>query len=231
MKVRSSGGPVQVIVPVTLTARGASWGSGNVIVYSQRAGGPLWRVNADGSDASVLTDGLLTAEERSHRWPMFLPDGDRFLFWAGHFSKDGARNGIYLSSLSKRQKTFLVAARSNAGFAENGYLFYVGEKGRLSMQAFDPDAGRITGDARVIADAVGFQPSLYFGAFTVSAGGTVVTNPSSVVSQSVLTWYDRTGKELGIVGAPAMMYNPSLSPDGLQLAADISDPMASNVDV
>ena len=28
-----------------------------------------------------------------------------------------------------------------------------------------------------------------------------------------------------------MIYNPSLSPDGLQLAADISDPIASNVDV
>ena len=51
MKVRSSGGPAQTIVPVTLTARGASWGSKNVIVYSQRAGGPLWRVNADGSGA------------------------------------------------------------------------------------------------------------------------------------------------------------------------------------
>jgi eukaryotic-like serine/threonine-protein kinase len=231
MKVRSSGGPVQVIVPVTLTARGASWGSRNVIVYSQRAGGPLWRVNADGSDVSMLTDGVLTPEERSHRWPMFLPDGDRFLFWGGDFSKDGARSGIYLSSLSKRQKAFLVAARSNVGFAEDGYLLYVDEKGRLVMQAFDPDAGRITGDARVIADAVGFQPSTYFGAFTVSAGGTVVTNPSSAVSQSVLTWYDRAGKELGIVGAPAMMYNPSLSPDGLHLAADIADPTASNVDV
>ena len=33
MKVRSSGGLAQIIVPVTLTARGASWGSKNVIVY------------------------------------------------------------------------------------------------------------------------------------------------------------------------------------------------------
>ena len=112
MKVRSSGGPVQTIVPVTLSARGASWGSKNVIVYSRTAGGPLWRVNADGSGASVLTDKLLLPDERSHRWPMFLPDGDRFLFWAGHFSKEGARSGIYLSSLSKGQKAFVVAARS-----------------------------------------------------------------------------------------------------------------------
>jgi hypothetical protein len=231
MKVRPSGGPAQTIVAVTRSARGASWGSKNIIVYSRTAGGPLWRVNADGSGASVLTDRLLTPDERSHRWPMFLPDGDRFLFWAGHFSKEGARSGIYLSSLSKRQKAFLVEARSNVGFAQNGYLFYVPEKGGLAMQAFDPDAGHTTGDIRLIAGAVGFQPSLYWGAFAVSASGTVVVNPTSAGSQSVLTWYDRSGKELGIVGRPAMMYNPSLSPDGQQLAADISDPIASNVDV
>jgi eukaryotic-like serine/threonine-protein kinase len=231
MKVRSSGGPAQTIVAVTHSARGASWGSKNIIVYSRIAGGPLWRVNADGSGASLLTDRLLTPDERSHRWPMFLPDGDRFLFWAGHFSKEGARSGIYLSSLSKRQKAFLVEARSNVGFAQNGYLFYVDEKGGLAMQAFDPDAGHVTGDVRLIAGAVGFQPSLYWGAFAVSASGTVVVNPTSAVSQSVLTWYDRGGKELGIVGRPAMTYNPSLSPDGQQLAADISDPISSNVDV
>jgi hypothetical protein len=161
---------------------------------------------------------------------MFLPDGDRFLFWAGHFSKEGAKSGIYLSSLSNHQKTFLVEARSNMGFAQNGYLFYV-DKGGLAMQAFDPDAGQVTGDIQLIAGAVGFQQSVYWGAFAVSASGTVVTNPSSAVSQSVLTWYDRGGKELGIVGGPAMMYNPSLSPDGQQLAVDISDPIASNVDV
>jgi serine/threonine protein kinase len=231
MKVRSSGGPPQTIIAVTRSARGASWGSKNTIVYSRTSGGPLWRVNADGTGASVLTDGLLSPDERSHRWPMFLPDGDRFLFWAGHFSKEGARSGIYLSSLSKRQKAFLVEARSNVGFAQGGYLFYMDEKGGLAMQAFDPDAARVSGDVRMLASAVGFQPSLYWGAFAVSANGTVVLNPISAVSQSVLTWYDRGGKELGIVGRPAMMYNPSLSPDGHQLAADISDPVASNVDV
>ena len=231
MKVRRGGGAVQLVVPVTTTARGASWGAGNVIVYSQRAGGPLWRVNADGTGASVLTEAFLTDDERSHRWPMFLPDGDRFLFWAGNFSTDGPRSGIYLSSLSARQKTFLVEARSNPGFARDGYLFFVDRTGRLVMQGFDPDTGRLAGDLRVIADAVGYQPSLYFGAFAVSADGTVVMNPTSAVSQSALTWYDRTGKALGSVGSPAIIYNPSLSRDDQRLAADIADPKASNVDV
>ena len=162
----------------------------------------------------------------------FCQTATGFLFWAGNFSKDGAKNGIYLSSLSKHQKAFLVEARSNPGFAQNGYLFYVDEKGRLAMQAIRsghrPCHRRWPGDRRA---QLAFNLPYIYGAFTVSAGGTVVTNPSSAVSQSVLTWYDRGGKELGVVGGPAMIYNPSLSPDGQQLAADIADPKASNVDV
>jgi len=231
MKVRSSGGVAQAIVPVNDTARGASWGSRNVIVYSQRAGGPLWRVNADGTGAAALTDTLLTPDEQSHRWPVFLPDGDRFLFWGGHFSKDGERSGIYLSSLSMRQKVFIVAARSNPGLALDGKLFYVDDAGQLVMHAFDSRSGRLEGDVRVVAAAVGYQPSLYLGAFTVSATGTVVINPSTATSQSVLTWYDRSGNELGTAGRPGVMFNPSLSPDGRRVAVDISDAKASNVDV
>ncbi len=154
---------------------------------------------------------------------MFLPDGDHFVFWGGHFTKDGERSGIYLSSLSGREKAFIVAAWSNPGFARGGSLFFVDERGQLVMQAFDTNSGRPSGDVRVIAAAVGFQPALYWGSFAVSASGTVVANPSTALHQSVLTWYDRGGNELGTVGRPAIMFNPSLSPDGQRVAVDISD--------
>jgi eukaryotic-like serine/threonine-protein kinase len=47
----------------------------------------------------------------------------------------------------------------------------------------------------------------------------------------VLTWYDRTGKELGRVGDPGVLSNPSISPDGSRAAVDIADLKANNVDV
>jgi hypothetical protein len=39
--------------------------------------------------------------DQSDRWPVFLPDGNRFLYWAGNFSnaKDDSLSGVYLSSL------------------------------------------------------------------------------------------------------------------------------------
>jgi Tol biopolymer transport system component len=234
MKVRLSGGAPhapQLIVEVTDSARGASWGSKDVIVYSQRAGGPLWRVNADGTGAAAVTDKVLTPDEQSHRWPVFLPDGDHFVFWGGHFTKDGERSGIYLSSLSGREKAFIVAAWSNPGFARGGSLFYVDERSQLVMQTFDTSSGRPSGDVRVIAPVVGFQPSLYWGSFAVSASGTVVVNPVTALYQSVLTWYDRGGNELGTVWRPAIMFNPALSPDGQRVAVDITDPKTANGDV
>jgi Tol biopolymer transport system component len=42
---------------------------------------------------------------------------------------------------------------------------------------------------------------------------------------------DRSGKELGKVGGPAIQCNPSLSPDGSRVAVDISDPKEVNVDI
>src|SRR5260370_12557720 len=42
---------------------------------------------------------------------------------------------------------------------------------------------------------------------------------------------DRSGKELGRIGEPAVMCNPTLSPDGSRVAVDISDLKANNVDV
>ena len=70
-----------------LAPRGGSWGKKNVIIYTPDAGGPMWRVDADGTGAASV-DGPVKFEksQTSHRWPVFLPDGDHFLFWTGDFS-------------------------------------------------------------------------------------------------------------------------------------------------
>jgi Tol biopolymer transport system component len=66
---------------------------------------------------------------------------------------------------------------------------------------------------------------------TVSANGTVIYNTGVGAALSVLTWVDRAGKELGRIGEPAIIANPTLSPDGKRVAVDIADLKASNVDI
>jgi eukaryotic-like serine/threonine-protein kinase len=230
-KVAVSGGTAQVLANV-LAARGGSWGRRDVIIYAPDAQGMLWRVNADGTGADALTGGLMIKAESTHRWPAFLPDGNHFLFWAGNFanSKDDRSSGIYVSSLDGKERRLLILCHSNFGYDSNR-LFYADDERQLDSVAFDTSAATVSGSTSEIGNTVGYQPSTYWAALTVAENGTLIYNASAGAAVSALTWMDRTGKELGRVGEPAIMANPTLSPDGSRIALDISDQKANNVDI
>src|SRR4029077_3808568 len=230
-RILASGGSPQTLAHVNY-ARGGSWGSKNVILYSPDPGGPIWRVNADGTHAAPLTDKLPIGTIDSHRWPLFLPDGEHFLFLAGNFNipAENAKSAIYLSSLDGKEGTLLVHARSNPGYAP-GYLFYVDEQAALRAVPLNEAKGTVEGDARVIVDTVGYQPSVYWGAFVVGENGTIIYSKTAEAAQSVLTWYSRAGKVQNRVGEPGVQANPSLSPDGNRVTVDITDLKANNLDV
>jgi eukaryotic-like serine/threonine-protein kinase len=78
---------------------------------------------------------------------------------------------------------------------------------------------------------VGFQPSIFWGAFSVAENGTIVYNPTIGGGLSALTWYDRAGKELGRVGDAGVLSNPTLSPDGSRLAMDVADAKGNSVNI
>ena len=65
----------------------------------------------------------------------------------------------------------------------------------------------------------------------MAGNGTVVYNPTVGAALSVLTWYDRAGKELGRVGDLGILANPALSPDGSRVAVDIADAKADSVNI
>ncbi|HKF40568.1 MAG TPA: hypothetical protein VKB21_05750, partial [Candidatus Acidoferrum sp.] len=226
-KVAASGGVPQAIT-TAVDGRGGSWGKQGII-FSPDAVGWLSFVNPDGSGFAPVTDKVFDGtKEASHRWPVFLPDGDHFLFLSGTFT-DAAQSAVYLGSLSHKEKTFVVKAQSNPGYA-NGYFFYLDDKKSLRAVRMDL-SGKVSGDAQIIADLVGYQPSTYWSAFSVSANGAVVYNPTIGAGLSVLTWYDRSGRETGHLGNMGVISNPLLSPDGTRVAVDIADAKAGNVNL
>ncbi len=230
-KVAIAGGQPETITAVGGGPRGGSWGSRNVIVYARDSGGPLWRVNADGSGAALLTDKLLGHGNATHRFPFFLPDGDHFLMFAGNFgeSKDQASNGIVLGSLSKADGVSLVFSNSSAEFAA-GSVYYVDSDGALVAAELDQRAGKL-GPPKVITGQVARSPSTFYGDFSISAAATLVYSANSRPSQSQLTWFDESGRELGRFGAAGVLANPTISPDGKRVAFDSPDYKANNVDV
>jgi eukaryotic-like serine/threonine-protein kinase len=230
-KIAIASGTSQVLAQCT-SARGGSWSKKNVIVYAPMASGILWRVNADGSGAAPLTAGIAGPGEQSHRWPVFLPDGEHFLFWAGNFSNksDDRVSGVYVTTLEAKEKKPVSRVYSSLGLAA-GRLFYVDDKRQLVAVPFDTSSYTVKGEAQVIADAVGFQPSTYWGAFAVAEDGTIVYSSDLQTSLSRLTWYDRAGKEVGYVGEAGILANPTISPDGNRVTVDVTDLQANNVDV
>ena len=202
-KMAISGGTPQVLA-TALAGRGGSWGSKGVIIYAPDAQSPLQRINADGTGMAPVTQGIRTAEDQSHRWPLFLPDGNHFLFWAGNFGnlKDDRSSGIYVSSLEGKERKLVVLCHSSFGYDAHN-LFYADEQRQLVSIAFDASAGTVSGSTTVVANVVGFQPSTYWAAFTVAQNGTLIYNTGVGAAQSALTWMDRSGKELGRIGEPA----------------------------
>jgi Tol biopolymer transport system component len=230
-KVAVSGGTPQVLASA-LAARGGSWGSTGVIIYAPNAESPIWRINVDGTGTAPVTEDIRTKDDQSHRWPVFLPDGHHFLFWAGNFgnSKDDRLSGIFVASLEGKERKLVTLCHSSFGY-DSRNLFYADDQRQLVSIAFDASATRVSGSTTILANVVGFQPSTYWAAFTVAPNGTLIYNTSVGAAESALTWMDRSGKELGRIGDPAIMANPTLSPDGSRVAVDISDEKANNVDL
>jgi hypothetical protein len=133
--------------------------------------------------------------DETHRYPVFLPDGNHFIYWSGNFgnAKDDRYSGIYLGSLTGKEKKLVVLCRSNAAQA-SGRLFYTDEDRQLVSLSFDPATGAASGSPQALANVVGFQPGTYWAEFTVAANGTVIYNSKTGGSISELVWIDRTGK-------------------------------------
>ncbi|HLX83496.1 MAG TPA: protein kinase [Terriglobales bacterium] len=231
LKIAISGGTPQVLA-VALAGRGGNWGSKGVIIYSPDSESPVTRINADGTGMAPVTQAIRTTQDQSHRWPLFLPDGDHFLFWAGNFGnlKEDRTSGIYLTSLAGKERKLVALCHSSFGYDAHN-LFYADDQHQLVSVGFDLSSGAVSGSTTVVTNLVGFQPSTYWSAFAVAPNGTLIYNTNVGAAESALTWIDRAGKELGHVGEPAIMDNPTLSPDGSRVAVDVSDEKANNVDI
>jgi len=229
-KMPALGGTPQVLANV-LSARGGSWGSKDILIYSPDTASAMWQVNADGSgNAPFLT--FTDKDEQTHRWPDFLPDGEHFLYWAGNFSnsKDDHYSGIYFGSLGSKEKKRVVLCHSSFGY-DGHHLYYADEQRQLVSLPLDTSTGTVSGSPTAVANMVGVQPSTFWAALTTSENGTLVYNTGVGAVLSVLTWMDRSGKELGRVGEPGVVANPTLSPDGSRVVVDIADLKANNVDL
>ena len=225
-KVDAAGGPPQIICDFPV-ARGGTWNRDGVIIVGSIAES-LYRVSQSGGDPTPLTSLDESRFETSHRWPSFLPDGQHFLY----FVRTGRieTTGTYVGSLDSKETKQLMPSIVSVAYAPPGFLLVLRNE-TLLAQPFDFNELKLTGEQVPIADHVAYNPGLGRGAFSVSDNGILVFRAGGgYIDQP--HWFDRTGKEIGVVGEPGTYFNLGLSPvDQRQVAVDRIDPQTGTSDI
>jgi Tol biopolymer transport system component len=219
----AASGLPEKICQVDSVSGGGAWNKQGTIVFAPGLTGALSKVAAGGGTPQALTTLNAVRNEHAHLWPQFLPDGNHFIFFVA--SDHGASTGVYAGSLDSPNYSLLLASKTNAvystGRPEPGYLLFIRE-GSLVGQPFNASKLAAAGDAITLATNVDAVEGLSLAQVSVSANGTLVYQ-SAGKSTRQLSWFDRTGKNVGTLGEPADWGPPRISPDGKQVVAGKRD--------
>jgi serine/threonine-protein kinase len=231
MKVQVSGGIPMNIADVSSSGqgRGGSWGDG-VIVFARHFEGGLSRVSESGGKVEPLTTPDPARNERTHRWPSFLPDGKHVLFAVQGGGKRYDDGEIDVVSVETGERKKIYEGGAYPRYAASGHLLFVKNE---TLFAVPFDAGRlqVTGSPRAVIDylasSAGDQEASDGSAqFDVSPSGTLLYR-STALGQNALrsslqmSWVDLKGAMTPAASEKRAFYTPAVSPDGKRIAVSI----------
>jgi serine/threonine protein kinase/Tol biopolymer transport system component len=218
-----SGGTVRTLCPAP-EPRGGTWGSRGTIVFSSGFGQQgLMRIGEQGG-APVPVTTLETANVgTAHRYPQFLPDGERFLYL--YLSGKPDTSGVYVGSpggtpvrvLEGQDSALVVEGGKSTGGA---YLLYR-RQGTLMASAFDMDRLTTTGSPFVVAADVGQGENTGLGAFSVARDGTLAFRTNYDAPREVV-WLDRAGMPVRVVASGLNVSDLALSDNDEKIAISIA---------
>ena len=202
-------------MPDKIAGFGATWNADGVILFAPANAAPIARVQSGGGTRDDAT--RIVPPQVGHRFPHFLPDGKHFVFLA---TGPPEVQGVYLGSLDSKDSQRLVAADMAPVFVPPSYLVF-GRQDALFAQSLDLTTFQIVGEPFVVADQP-LQNRSVFGsvALAASRSGSFAYRRAIPLPHQ-LTWFDQSGKKLGIVGDVDTADStgpPRLAPDGRTIA-------------
>ena len=229
-RVDVSAGSIQMITEPA--AQGGAWNQDNVILFAPTNQSPIYRVPAAGGPAVAVTALDARKAERTHDYPVFLPDGNHFLYLSvGSSTGLNETNGVFLASLDNPTAVKQLPDIASTMQYSNGHLLYLRDS-TLVARPFDVRRMEWRGDAAPIAENIAAGGSTgRGGAFSASLGDVLVFQGGSSGPQSQLRWFDRDGKPIGTVGLPGEYQDPALSPDQRYAVATMLDAQRRNYDI
>jgi eukaryotic-like serine/threonine-protein kinase len=203
-------------------ARGVDWLGDNTLVFAPNATGSLYTIPAVGGPAKPITTIDEKSQERTHRWPVALPDGRAVLFTVGTFASpdnydESAIDVVTLSSGARHR----VLERAAFVRLVPGYLLF-SRSAVLSAVPFD--AATLTVSATPVQVLQGINGDTTTGAsdFSLAGDGTLAYVPGdSHVGLNRPVWVDHKGATERLDLEENLYFDPRVSPDGSRVAMTI----------
>ena len=180
------------------------------------AGGGVSRISDEGGPVTQVVPPLGTA---GFGHPYFLQDGKRFLI----LITDGEKSSIQLATLGSTKHSMVLNDVQSAPILAptpqgKTYLLYL-RQADLYGQEFDERSGALRGKPVLVVSNVGrvAAPAVR-AAVGVSPSGILAYQTAGESQIGQLTWFDRSGKQVGSLPADASGSAPELSPDGTRVA-------------
>jgi Tol biopolymer transport system component len=169
-----------------------------------------------------------------HSRPLFLPDGQRFLYHAfmlGPQNPHRPRHPVFVASLDGSVRSeLLVPDAMNVAFSRGHVLFL--RESTVMARPFDTRTLSFSGSEFPLAEQVATQPvSPTDALFAASETGVLVYQRGAPASTSELRWFDRSGRQLRSIGDPANYAGLSLSPDEQRFAVTVLSPSGAESDI
>src|SRR5262249_30870679 len=211
--IKASGGPPLVVADAPVPG-GGSWSREGTILFAPDYRKGLYRVAASGGEPVRVLE-RDASKYLTYSRPKFLPDGKHFLYRG---ALDPLYGVICFASMDGKENRPLLTVNGSVTCASGFLLYLLGST--LMAQSFDPERGQLTGEARPIAEHIVGSHDF----FDATENGVLIYEAGGSSDERRLTWFDRTGKDLGAIGEAAGYYDARISPNGEKLASSKGEP-------
>lgn len=209
---------VRPIATLATQARTPTWGPDGTILFSLGVGQPLHRLAENGGTPEPVGALDTAVNEVMQAYPVFLPDGRRFLYQSNRGTAQALASVVVLGSLDSDARVVLDVPDTRIVWAGDDRVIFR-RADALYVQEIGYDPLALVGEAtQLVAEAAG---TTFLGrSESASAVGTLVfSEPSDRLQQ--LRWYGRDGRPQASVGEAGRYSTFDLSPDGRRIVAGL----------
>jgi eukaryotic-like serine/threonine-protein kinase len=230
-----NGGPLVTVSDTMTGVAGAAWGPDGFIYVDGEGPSGLVRVEAKSGQVPKWFTVLDTARgEFDHLWPDALPNGKGLVFSVVFREKNGVegrrKSSLAVAEIPSGKHRVIVDDAMYGRYSPSGHLLYVTSNRTLMFVPFDQNSMKITGDPIVLLEGMRLG-DIGSADLTVSEAGTLVYGTGAGEGKYEFAWVTRDGQAQSVdPDWQGNFWNPSLSPDGRQLAMAIPD-CCGNTDI